>query len=200
MASTPELLPGIDYVFGYGSLVELAEAVSVGGEAVQPVPGRLSGFHRHWGAAMNNWEATELEKHFVDPETGERPRIRVAYLDIEERSGATVNGLAIPADARRLAELDLREVNYARVDVTGSVEPALPGRVFAYTGTPAARERCRLDDPGAAVCVSRDYVAAIRRAFAALGEQALAEFERSTQPLPFPERHLELRYPPLSAG
>jgi hypothetical protein len=189
---------GVDYVFGYGSLVELREPIAIDGRLHHPVPGRLRDFHRRWGAAMNNWETTELEKHFVDPETGEKPKIRVAYLDIEQRPGSTVNGLAIPVDAKRLADLDVREVNYIRIDVTEAFEPTAPGRVFAYTGTVAARERSRAEHaPG---YVSRDYVAAIRRAFAALGDGALAEFDLTTEPLQFPERHLELRYPPPSGG
>jgi len=191
---------GVDYVFGYGSLVELTDSVTIDGHVYPPVPGRLRGFHRRWGAAMNNWETTELEKHFVDPETGEKPKIRVAYLDIEQRSGARVNGLAIPVDAKRLAELDIREVNYIRIEVTEAFEPAMNGRVFTYTGTAAARERSRAEQVSAPGFVSREYVAAIRRAFAALGADALAEFDRTTEPLQFPLRHLEPRYPPPSEG
>jgi hypothetical protein len=186
----------VDYVFGYGSLVSMSEPVSVDGLTCHPQAGRLDGFHRTWGAAMNNWEATELEKHFIDPTTGEKPRIRVAYLDIEERPGSAVNGLAIPVDARRLAELDVREVNYVRVDVTPRFEPPLGGRVFAYAGTAEARERAHPGRAGPAIYVSRDYVVAIRGAFAAMGGEALAEYDRTTDPLPFPERHLTLRYPP----
>ncbi len=196
MSSTPEVPHGVSYVFGYGSLVEMNEPVTLGGRLCRPVPGRLHGFRRRWGVAMNNGEATEMEKHFVDPETGEKPRIHVAYLDIEECEGGTVNGLAIPVDAQRLAELDVREINYLRLDVSAVFEPALPSAVYAYRGTDAARERCLLEEPDAPVYVSRDYVAAIRRAFAALGEDALEEYDRTTQPLSFPERHLELRYPP----
>lgn len=190
----------VDYVFGYASLVALSDPVTIAGRVHHSVPGRLRGFRRRWGAAMNNWETTAGDKHFLDPESGEKPAIRVAYLDIEERPGATVNGLAIPADAERLAALDAREVNYLRVEVSERFEPALAGRVFAYAGTEAARRRCRAENPSAPVCVSRDYVAATRAAFASLGEDALAEFDRTTEPPPFPERRLEVRYPPPATG
>lgn len=191
--------PPIDYVFGYGSLVELIDPFVADGHVFPAVPGRLHGFRRFWGAAMNNWEASDAEKHFVDPESGLKPRVRVAYLDIEERIGATVNGLAIPAAAARLAELDRREVNYSRVDVSAAFGPEIAHRVFAYVGTDAARERGRSEDADAPIRVSRQYVERIRRAFAALGPEALAEFERTTAPLPFPERELEPRYPPPPA-
>ena len=189
-------MPRPHYVFGYGSLVELREPLLFEGRLHQPVAGRLHGFRRHWGVAMNNWEANEGEKHFVDPDSGAKPRIRVAYLDIEECEGATVNGLAIPVDATRLAELDVREINYMRIDVSASFRPALP-RVFAFRGTDAARERCRVEAPDDRIHVSRDYVDRIRAAFAALGPEHLAEYERTTAPLRFPQRDLELRYPPV---
>src|SRR3954452_15677213 len=114
MADLPD---EVAYVFGYGSLVAMRDELTLESRAWAPVPGRLRDYRRYWGAAMNNWEATRLEKHFLDPDTGEQPRIRVAYLDIDDDPGSSVNGLAIPVDAGRLAELDVREVNYLRVDV-----------------------------------------------------------------------------------
>jgi hypothetical protein len=192
----PEAPDGVAYVFGYGSLVAIKDKVTLEGRSWAAVPGRLRDHRRYWGAAMNNWEATALEKHFVDPESGEQPRIRVAYLDVHELPGGTVNGLAIPVDARRLAEFDVRERNYLRVDVSTLFEPALARPVFVYRATEEARERCRRRDGGVEVFVSRDYVAAVRRAFAELGEGQLEEYERTTEPLDFPERHLELVYPP----
>jgi hypothetical protein len=196
MDSTPEAGARIDYVFGYGSLVDLTEPLLVGGRLFPALPGRLDGFRRGWGAAMNNWEATEAEKHFVDPSSDLKPRITVAYLDIEEWPGGSVNGLAIPADARRLEELDVREVNYRRIDVSSRFQPPIPHRVFAYRGTDAARKRCREAGSDAEIQVSRQYVARIRSAFTALGPGQLAEFDRTTEPLSFPERDLEPRYPP----
>lgn len=182
------------YVFGYASLVADARPLIVDGRTLDPVPGRLQGFRRLWGAAMNNWETVAGEKHFVDPGGGGKPRIKVAYLDLEPAPGASVNGLAIPVDGERLAELDRREVNYERVDVSSSFQPPLPVPVLTYMGTAAARARCR-PEPGAEVCVSRDYARRVRGGFTALGPEQLAEYERTTVPLPFPERDLELRPP-----
>jgi hypothetical protein len=181
------------YVFGYASLV-------ASGEAEPLVPGRLQGYRRCWGVAMNNWEGGEGVKHFLDRGTGERPHIRVAYLDLREQEGSAVNGAALPVDANRLAALDAREVNYARLDVTGAFEPELPGRVFAYIGLDAARERCRRGAVDGDVCVSRAYAVGVRLAFERLGGGALAEFDRTTDPLPFPERDLQVVYPSSATG
>jgi hypothetical protein len=158
---------------------------------------------------MNNWEGGERAKHFLDRESGERRRIRVAYLDLREDGGAAVNGLALPVDAARLAALDEREINYERVDVSDAFEvvtagdvvagaeqglspPASRRLVFTYVGTEAARERCRRGLVEGDAFVSRDYVSDVQRAFAELGESALAEFERTTDPPPFPEAALRV--------
>jgi cation transport regulator ChaC len=180
----------IAYVFGYASLVALEDA--------EALPGRLHGFRRHWGAAMNNWEGGDRVKHFVDSETGERPRLRIAYLDIYEQADSAVNGVALPVDATRLDALDAREVNYARVDVSEACEPALSGRVFTYVGLDGARERCRQGAADGNVVVSRDYHSSVRRAFANIAPGALAEFDRTTDRLPFPERNLQV-VPPSGA-
>jgi hypothetical protein len=180
------------YVFGYASLVAVPEPGAI--------VGCLQGYRRRWGVAMNNWEGGEGVKHWLDRTTGERPRVRVAYLDVYEHAGAAVNGLALPVDADRLAALDAREVNYERIDVSAAFEPATPRRVYAYVGHDAARERCRQGEVDGNIFVSRDYFASVRRAFANLTPQALTEFDRTTDPLPFPERDLQLVPPGQIAG
>jgi FtsP/CotA-like multicopper oxidase with cupredoxin domain len=52
----------LTYVFGYASLVALNEPAAI--------LGRLRGYRRRWGVAMNNWEGGDAVKHFVDRETG----------------------------------------------------------------------------------------------------------------------------------
>lgn len=186
----------IAYVFGYASLVALREPVAVDGVERPPPPGRLHGFHRGWGVAMDNWDAVNDHKHFVDPETGERPRLRVAYLDVEPREGSAVNGLALPVDSARLAELDAREINYDRIEVSGAFEPADAGAVepgaavYTYRGSAAARQRHRAGVADGNLVVSAEYAGLVRDAFAALGPEALAEYERTTDPHGLPERPL----------
>jgi len=180
------------YVFGYASLVALEDA--------DAMPGRLRGYRRFWGAAMNNWEGGEEAKHWLDRETGERPHLRVAYLDIYEQAGSAVNGLALSVDTERLAAFDRREINYERVDVTDSFEPEVDGRVFTYIGLEAAHERCRRGIEEGNAFVSRDYLSGVRRAFERLGPDALAEYDRTTEPLPVPERDLQVVYPSSATG
>jgi len=179
------------YVFGYGSLADLSAPLRVEDEALHPVVGRLHGFRRHWGVAMNNWEAPEAAKHYLDPVSGEKPHLRVAYLDIEEKDGATVNGLAVPVNASRLAALDARELNYERFEVSTAFRPTTPGRVYAYRGSGPARQRCQTGAEHGDVVISQEYLDRVQRAFTALEPDGLAEFERTTGPLPFPLRNLK---------
>jgi hypothetical protein len=196
----PDPRSGLAYVFGYASLVGLREAFAADEVEHEPIACHLHGFRRNWGAAMDNWDAANDHKYFVEPSTGERPHLRVAYLDVEPSEGSAVNGLAIPVDAARLAVLDAREVNYSRIDVTRAFEPPIPQPVFTYVGTEAARERCRRGTADGNVFASRDYVVAVRRAFELLAPDALAEFERTTEPLPFLEKDLKLVWPQSSPG
>jgi cation transport regulator ChaC len=182
------------YVFGYASLVALEDA--------DAVPGRLRGYRRCWGVAMNNWEGGEDAKHWLDRESGKRPHVRVAYLDLREEEGSAVNGLALPVDRDRLADLDAREINYRRIEVSEAFEPigpraeaALTPRVFTYVGLDAARERCRKGAVEGNVFVAGDYVSSVRRAFEGLAHDALPEFDRTTDPLPFPERDVRVVLP-----
>ncbi|HET7054405.1 MAG TPA: gamma-glutamylcyclotransferase family protein [Solirubrobacterales bacterium] len=172
----------IDYVFGYASLVALADE--------KAALGRLRGFRRSWGVAMNNWEGGARVKHWLDRVSGERPRIRVAYLDIYEDADCAVNGLALPIDAERLPALDAREINYRRVDVTAAFEGDATGQVFTYVGLDAARERYRQGIDEGNTFVSRSYLSEVRRAFERLSPEELPEFDRTTDPLPLPARDL----------
>jgi cation transport regulator ChaC len=187
--------PRVDYVFGYGSLVALRTPLVVAGVSFPSLPARLRGFRRLWGVAMNNWEAAPSKKHYVDRASRRAPKVRIAFLDVEEEAGAAVNGLAVPVDAAQLAALDVREVNYERIDVSAAFEPRLAHRVFVYRGTSEARGRRQEGERGGEICVSSDYLATVRQAFADLGGDALAEFEQTTAPLPFPRLDLELVQP-----
>jgi cation transport regulator ChaC len=161
------------FVFGYGSLLRLD-----GG-----IPCRLLGHRRAWNVAMDNRRAIPGYKVYVDPETGERPPVRVTFLNVYAADGE-VNGIALPVGAEDLEALDRRERNYERVDVTRELDADLGGTVWTYRGSAAARERF---EAGPAV-VAQDYFEAIRGAFAAAG--GLEAFDRSTDPLTVPLRRL----------
>jgi hypothetical protein len=133
---------------------------------------------------MDNRRDLPGYKYFVDAETGKRPAVYVAFLDLTHDPATEVNGVLFPVDADGLTRLDARERNYERRDVTVAVDPAPPGPVWAYFGTTEARDRF---DQGNAV-VSREYLERVRAGFEALGE--LRRFEASTDLPPVPVREL----------
>lgn len=172
---------GDAYVFGYGSLADGARGL----------PCVLRGWRRGWGVAMDNRRTLPGYRYFLDRGSDERPAVYVAFLDIREAPGATVNGVVFPAD---LPALDARERNYARVDVTHVTDHAGGGRVWAYAGLPEARERCAAGRREGTAVVWDQYLARVRGGFEAHG--ALARFEALTDPPGVPVRALrEVRVP-----
>ena len=104
-----------------------------------------------------------------------------------------MNGIAFPVTAEALDQLDRRERNYDRIDVTPLLDADLGGTVWSYLGSEAARERF---EDGAAV-VSQAYFDAVREDFATVG--GLDEFDQSTDRLTVPLRRLtrvDLPLPP----
>ena len=146
------------FVFGYGSLMEHGEGT----------PCRLGGHRRRWGVAMDNRRTIPGYKYFLEPDGG-RPEVYVAFLDAVPEPGASCTGLAFPVTAPALDELDARERNYRRVDVTAMVDADLGGRVWAYLGLEEARERYAAGVRAGTAVVSRAYVAGARAGFAAYG-------------------------------
>jgi hypothetical protein len=110
-------------VFGYASLTAL------GGRSAT-----LPGWRRVWGVAMDNRVAIPGYKRYLDPRSGEPPPVHVAFLDIVEDPGATVEGVLL--EAPDLAALDARERNYERREVLTDAGPA-----WAYVGSAAGRRR-----------------------------------------------------------
>ena len=73
------------FVFGYGSLVRRP-----GG-----IPCHLLGHRRAWNVAMDNRRTIPGYKYYVDPETGERPPVRVTFLNLYPAAEGQVNGVAL---------------------------------------------------------------------------------------------------------
>lgn len=179
------------YVFGYGSLVALPEAV----------PARLRGYRRVWGVAMDNTVALPGYKVYENPE-GTRPAVAVAFLDLAEDPYTAVDGALIAAPD--LALLDARERQYERIEVTGAValaacpearasagpQPQLGPATKVYTYVGRAASRARVTDGLLDVVIPRAYLQQVERAFAARGRAALERYRATTEAPPFPVAEL----------
>ncbi len=167
------------YLFAYGSL-----AVGAGG-----VVRRLAGARRALGVAMDNAVDVPGYKYYRDPADGSRPAVLVAFLDLLAGDGE-VNGVCRPVGPGGWAALDARERNYERVDVTDAVADP-PGRVWAYRGSAAGRERFARGVSEGRVVVARAYFQAVEAGFSALGAAEFRAYRETTSLGGVPVRDLE---------
>ncbi|MDQ3677015.1 MAG: gamma-glutamylcyclotransferase [Actinomycetota bacterium] len=159
------------FVFGYGSLVDGPEA---------QIECRLDGYRRRWTVAMDNSVDLPGYKYFVDPDTGERPHVFVTFLNIEPDASSAVNGIAVPVSDATLAELELRERNYSRCDVTAMMREDIGGQVYAFVGRRDALQRFASGSREGRAVISLAYYEQVLKGFGRRGEAALEEFKRST--------------------
>jgi hypothetical protein len=169
-------------LFAYASLVDPASAYETLGRRVEPVPARLRGWRRRWSVARDNLAS---EKTFARADDGSLPAFCLG-LNLEAADGGAdgPNGALIRLREAELERLDLRELRYDRIDVSGFLGglPAAIDRVFAYAAKPD--HLAPAPPPGAVILSS--YASAVEAAFAALGDGQLQLYRRTTAPPPVP--------------
>jgi gamma-glutamylcyclotransferase (GGCT)/AIG2-like uncharacterized protein YtfP len=165
-----------DLVFVYGSLVRDLS----GGEAPPRRVAHLRDHRRAWNVAMDNSVTLPGYKYYLDAEDSSRPQVFVTFLNLLPAPGHRVNGMLVPVSSEELVELDRRERNYIRREVTASIEPVAGGRVWSYFGKPEACRRFATGLRAARAVVDESYLERVRAGFEALSDEALAEFEQST--------------------
>jgi hypothetical protein len=167
-----------DHVFAYGSLVR---DLAGGGQRARR-GAHLRDHRRAWNVAMDNSLSLPGYKYYLDAEDSSRPAVFVTFLNLIPAPGHRVNGILVPVSAQELVELDGRERNYTRREVTTSIEPAATGRVWSYFGKPEACQRLAGGLRAARAVIDESYLERVRAGFEALSDDALAEFEQSTDP------------------
>jgi cation transport regulator ChaC len=169
-------------VFAYGSLVHPSSFErTLGREPEALAPGRLRGWRRRWSLLRDNLAS---EKTFARHPGGELPRW-VLGLNLEPGEQAddemAPNGALIEINEAELERLDVRELRYDRVDVSGFVEGGEEfDRIVTYTAKP---EHFAADPPDGAVAMA-PYMRAIEAAFRALGDGQWELFLNTTGPPP----------------
>ena len=157
------------FVFGYGSLVA---------ELARGQVATLRGHRRVWGVAMDNRRDLPGYKSYRLRADGSRPQVYVAFVDVEPAAGHSVTGVCVPAGEVELRELDRRERNYDRVEVTDLVEGAR-GRVWAYRGSEAGQARRQAGLAAATIVVSRDYLRDVVAALTAIAPDEVEPLHRA---------------------
>ncbi len=174
----------LNHVFGYGSLA--GELIAAGGAVTV-----LRGWRRVWGVAADNEHAIPGYKRYLLRSDGSVPAVFVAFLDLVEAPNGLVNGVVAPVDEAGLAELDRRERNYDRLDVTAAIDSPPEGRVWTYVGSAAGRARLREGLRTGRAAISRDYTESVDAAFRALGDGEHERFLASSDPDGLPLLDLE---------
>ena len=128
----------MNWLFAYGSLLPARHAALPDGA----VAAHLLGWRRSWSVAMDNSVDLPGYRHSW-PRTAPAPTSMVCYLDIAERGGAAVDGVALRVGADELPALDERERDFERCEVAGRLDVQLGGRVWAYVGRRGGRARAR---------------------------------------------------------
>lgn len=204
-------------LFAYGSLVGPKSAAMTLGRQVRPAGfATLAGWARGWTVCRDNFAS---EKTFARAD-GSLPRFCLGLGVEPDRVAPAPNGLLIEVTDAELVRLDLRELRYRRVEVTGAVAAgreagrgagrsaahAAPetaagtvaafDRVFAYRPRPEHR---RPRPPPDAIVVAA-YLRAVEAAFAALGTEHLDRFRATTGPPPVEVCEVELVGDRIPAG
>jgi hypothetical protein len=133
-----------NYVFGYGSL--MADWLGQNESYVA----NLEGFERDWKATMDNNVEIPGYKCYLPRKSGAKPAY-IAFVNITANEAVTpITGVVKPVSLYGLADLDRRERNYLRIDVTDRISflesgdgpgPIRPYTVWAYTATAASLAR-----------------------------------------------------------
>jgi len=161
-------------VFGYGSLVSRESAArTLGPDAGSPVPATLHGWRRGFNQARRN---REVEKTFARVDTGEVPEW-ILGLGVAPDPDRWINGVLIELDPAAAERLDLREIRYERVDVTGSLDPS-PGGLEVFTYQPLPENHAPDPPPGAVML--RSYNTTVEAAFDELAPGELERYRVST--------------------
>ncbi|HEY8639210.1 MAG TPA: hypothetical protein VIL53_01750 [Solirubrobacterales bacterium] len=169
-------------VFAYGSLVNpISFERTLGRRPAAPIPGRLRGWRRRWSLLRDNLAS---EKTFARHPGGELPRWVIGLnLERDEETGEELppNGALIEINEAELERLDVRELRYDRVDVTGLVKGGEEfDRIVTYSAKP---EHFAAQPPDGAVAMA-PYMRAIEAAFRALGDDQWELFLTTTGPPP----------------
>ncbi len=184
-----------DYVFGFGSLVDLeALADYLGRDRFADHEFERCRLHDHrrtWNIARDNSEIIPGHDHLICSVSGERLDGYVAVVNIRPAPGQAVNGIAFRVSEAELATLDRRERNYDRIEVTDRLDVTLDTRVWTYRGKLAAEARFAEGVASGTAVINSAYHTLIHLAFESHGPDFLADYLATTDPPEIPLRPLQ---------
>ena len=174
------------WVFGYGSLVSRSSFARTLGRTVRPgvdfFEAEIAGYGRRWNYGIMH--ATGA----IGDDSGDGRVYTLVALGVIAAGDETTNGVIARVDEHELADLDHRERQYDRVEVTErvtlidqSASVRLDDPIAVYVPRPAAIARYEHHRDAGTAGIRRSYWDIVDAAFTELGAHH-AEWYRRTPP------------------
>lgn len=170
------------WIFGYGSLVSPTSMATTIGRVVAAddvVVAHLDGYGRRW-----NYGSMHLRGDWhhagVDVTQG-----LVVSLGLVSAADETCNGVIVRVTADELAQLDWRERDYQRTDVTDLIrldDARRAGPVMTYVPRASAVERYETARDRRQAAIRLSYWELVNAAFADLGGDHINRYEATPTP------------------
>lgn len=184
-----------NFVFGYGSLVNLTNLQTYLKRNLVPVLDYvicgLKGFNRCWNVAMDNRIDLPNYKYYIHRETGNRIDGFVTFLNISPYQNKTITGILFRVGDRELNNLDRRERNYQRIDVTNMIDIPIQGKAWTYIGLEQAKKRYQVGLEQKKAIIAQNYLNSVRDAYLSLGSHAFTNYIATTEQPTIPLLNLE---------
>ena len=173
-----------NFVFGYGSLVNILNLEQYLGRKL--IPGadfiicNLNNFRRCWNVAMDNSLDLPDYKYYCDRLTGNRLPGFVTFLNIYSSESDAIAGILFSVTNAELQNLDRRERNYYRIDITAKIDANINGTAWTYVGLNEACKRYQtgLEQKNGMIC--GDYFNLVYDAYSLLGDRFLVHYTATT--------------------
>lgn len=179
------------YVFGYGSLVKGEEQIEkYVGQKTMITYCHLFGYKRVWNVAMDNRIVVEGYKYYND-DSGNRYGGYVTFLNIQESNPEDkLLGILFEVSEEKLPELDARERNYDRIDVSNLLDVNVEGKVWVYIGKKDAINRFDKGVAEGIIAINENYHNLVEDAYRKVGEEALKNYHKTTEEPKIEKRQL----------
>lgn len=175
-------MSGNTWVFGYGSLVSPASVATTIGRVVSAddaAVAHLDGYGRRW-----NYGSLQLRGDWHLDGVSVTQGL-VVSLGLVAADSETCNGVVVRVSDDELAQLDWRERDYERTDVSDLIrleDDRAAGRVVTYVPRPSAIERYEAARDLRRAGIRQSYWELVSAAFSDLGGGHLTQYESTPTP------------------
>ena len=178
-----------NFVFGYGSLVNVQNLEQYLQRELQPdldyVICSLENWQRCWNVAMDNSIDLPDYKYYRDRQTKERLKVFVTFLNVRPCLDKIVRGILFCVSDAELKNLDLRERNYQRIEITQQldIKIEISGNAWTYIGLSEAEQRYQTGLLQDKAVIARTYFDSVQNAYISLGNKEYANYLDTTDKL-----------------